>query len=503
MDDPFVRSGLTKVIISHGVTDISNTFSECASLETVILPDTVTKMDNSFYGCTSLLSITIPKGVTTMDAAFMDCTALKQVIVSDGVVSMNDAFYDCVSLETIEIPNSVVTMNEAFRNCTALKEAIVPDSVVEMEFAFFGCSALTSGNVPKAVTAANYAFYDCTSLETFRFAADASKMSEYTLLFDWNNTPLLTDFYFDGTHAQLIQAKEYLPNLRVGSATVLRCTDSYCEPGSDFVHETLDLYQYRCDDTYHWKYGDCHCNSAQEVHTFKDGACTECEMPKPSEGLNVATDGQNCHVLGIGTCADPNITLYFQARNRGQNNSLVIEKSAFENNTFIRSIQTIENDLYWSRYQDRPTFTLFLCIEIRERAFAGCTSLETVLLCPTSILQGKYIFSNCASLKEITLSDYYLFESLYIPAYTFNECSSLTSVTIPKNYHYIDEGAFFNCTSLTDIYYQDSMAAWEATYKDETEYDPITGEITQYAWDYGTGDYVVHCTDGDIYKNAT
>lgn len=47
------------------------------------------------------------------------------------------------------------------------------------------------------------------------------------------------------------------------------------------------------------------------------------------------------------------------------------------------------------------------------------------------------------------------------------------------------------------------MAAWEATYKDETEYDPITGEITQYAWDYGTGDYVVHCTDGDIYKNAT
>lgn len=47
------------------------------------------------------------------------------------------------------------------------------------------------------------------------------------------------------------------------------------------------------------------------------------------------------------------------------------------------------------------------------------------------------------------------------------------------------------------------MAAWEATTKAETEYDPITGEITQYAWDYGTGDYVVHCTDGDIYKNAT
>jgi hypothetical protein len=84
----------------------------------------------------------------------------------------------------------------------------------------------------------------------------------------------------------------------------------------------------------------------------------------------------------------------------------------------------------------------------------------------------------------------------------FSECETLTTVNIPDTVTKM-EGTFFNCTSLRDIYFQGSMAAWEATYKDETEYDPITGEITQYAWDYGTGDYVVHCTDGDIYKNAT
>ena len=136
-------------------------------------------------------------------------------------------------------------------------------------------------------------------------------------------------------------------------------------------------------------------------------------------------------------------------------------------------------------------------------AFAGCTSLETVTFSNLVHIYGTHVFSNCTSLKEITLPYNYGYQASIIPSYTFNECSSLTSVTIPQNYIGIDEGAFFNCTSLRDIYFQGSMAAWEATHKDETEYDPITGEITQYAWDYGTGDYVVHCTDGDIYKNAT
>ena len=136
-------------------------------------------------------------------------------------------------------------------------------------------------------------------------------------------------------------------------------------------------------------------------------------------------------------------------------------------------------------------------------SLSGCTSLETVTFSNLVHIYGTHIFSNCTSLKEITLPYNYGYRASIIPSYTFNECSSLTSVTIPQSYIGIYDGTFFNCTSLRDIYFQGSMAAWEATTKAETEYDPITGEITQYAWDYGTGDYVVHCTDGDIYKNAT
>ena len=478
VDDPFVRSGLTKVIISHGVTDISNTFSECASLETVILPDTVTKMEGAFYDCTSLNNVTIP----------------------DGVTSLKDAFQYCSSLTQISIPEGVTNIENAFRECISLTEVIIPDSVTHMDFSFYGCTALKRSNFPANMQSASSAFYNCTSLEYLTIPVFTSETYTY---YSTGTPHALKEVHYAGTHNQYLSDEMIGFRQFIRSGPVIYCSNGYYDENHNFFHQDNVYDRYEATSVTHWGIYDCNCRTEQVSHTFENGICTECKMPKPSTGLNAPTDGQNCHVLGIGTCVDSNIALYFQTTSIGQTNSLVIEKSAFENNQSIKSVQIIGNALYWKNYEDRPKDQWTNPIGIYPMAFAGCTSLETVTFSDFVHIYGTHIFSNCTSLKEITLPYSYGYQASGIPAYTFNECSSLTSVTIPQNYHYIDEGAFFNCTSLTDIYYQDSMAAWEATTKAETEYDPITGEITQYAWDYGTGDYVVHCTDGDIYKNAT
>lgn len=66
-------------------------------------------------------------------------------------------------------------------------------------------------------------------------------------------------------------------------------------------------------------------------------------------------------------------------------------------------------------------------------------------------------------------------------------CERLTSVTIPGSVESIGNYAFSRCIALTSITYQGTKAQWEAIEKG-------------WGWGYFTGNYIVHCTDGDIAK---
>ena len=69
----------------------------------------------------------------------------------------------------------------------------------------------------------------------------------------------------------------------------------------------------------------------------------------------------------------------------------------------------------------------------------------------------------------------------------FAYCSKLTSITIPDSVTSIGGYAFYNCRLLTDITYEGTKAQWKAISK---------GSI----WNNYTGDYTIHCTDGEIEK---
>ena len=115
-------------------------------------------------------------------------------------------------------------------------------------------------------------------------------------------------------------------------------------------------------------------------------------------------------------------------------------------------------------------------------------SKTLILGCKNSIIPtdesvtsiGNYAFAGCSSLTSITIPN----SVTSIGNYAFRSCSSLTSVTIPNSVITIGEHAFEYCSSLTSIQFNGTKAQWKEIKKESD-------------W-YSTGNFTVHCTDGDL-----
>ena len=144
---------------------------------------------------------------------------------------------------------------------------------------------------------------------------------------------------------------------------------------------------------------------------------------------------------------------------------------------------------------------------IGDSTFKGCSGLTSITISNGVTSIGNYAFSGCNGLKSITIPD----GVKSICASAFRDCSGLTSVTIGSGVKSIGVGAFENCYDLTIITIPDSVASiGDSAFNGCSGLTSITykGTKTQWStiskgsnWNYNTGNYKVHCTNGDIPKN--
>ncbi len=164
---------------------------------------------------------------------------------------------------------------------------------------------------------------------------------------------------------------------------------------------------------------------------------------KPTEGLKytVNSDDESYSVTGIGTATETDIVIA-------------------------------------SEFNGKPVTSISSC------AFYGCSSLTSVTI-PDSVTEiSSGAFYGCTGLTSITIPD----SVTSIGNSAFNSCSSLTSITIGNSVTSIGGYAFEDCTGLTSITFKGTTAQWNAISKDPD-------------WNYNTGNYTVHCTDGYITKS--
>ena len=101
--------------------------------------------------------------------------------------------------------------------------------------------------------------------------------------------------------------------------------------------------------------------------------------------------------------------------------------------------------------------TTYSVTSIGYNAFDDCTSLTSVTI-PNSVTSiGSYAFSQCSSLTSITIPN----SVTSIGNHAFRDCSSLTSVTIPNSVTSIGSYAFSQCSSLTSITIPNSVTSIE------------------------------------------
>lgn len=115
--------------------------------------------------------------------------------------------------------------------------------------------------------------------------------------------------------------------------------------------------------------------------------------------------------------------------------------------------------------------------------FRDCFNLATVNIGDNVKIIPRLAFKDCTGVTSIIIPD----SVTSIGSYAFEKCTGLTSVTIGKGVTIIDSYAFLDCTGVTNINFNGTKSQWNAITK-----NPY--------WNKNTGNYTIHCTDGDIPK---
>ncbi len=281
---------------------------------------------------------------------------VKSAVIAEGVTSIGwDAFDGCTSLTSVTIPDSVTSIGRsAFYDCRSLTSVTIPDSVTSIGgSAFYDCRSLTSVTIPNGVTSIGaWAFYNCRSLTSVTIPNGVTSIGSYA-------------FY------------------RCRSLTSVTIPDS--------------------------------------VTSIGDGAFSNCKsLTSVTIPGSVTSIGQHAFQ---GCTSLTSVTIPDSVTSIGE--------YAFDGCTSLTSV-TIPDSV----------------TSIGDFVFSNCKSLTSVAI-PDSVTSiGDSAFSYCRSLTSVTIPD----SVTSIGGDTFRDCTSLTSVTIPDSVTSIGDGAFASCTSLTGIW---------------------------------------------------
>jgi len=403
-----------------------------------------------FYNCSNLTSVNwnakrcyIGDGIG--EDLLFEGTNIQNVIFGNQVEFIsNDLCNGLSGLTSISIPSSVKEIgSNAFRGCTGLTSINIPNTVEQVnKCAFYDCTGLTSATIGTSVTYIGVScFYNCNNLTSVT----------------WNAKNCTSPFYAPNKITNFVFGNqvESIPNsccAGLSLLTTIAIPSSVKSIGNNAFDGCNGLTRVDISNLAAWCDIDFSVSTANPLfyahnlylngskvsdlvipnsvtkikdYAFYDGDFTSVTIP------NSVTEIGNYAFNGSSLTGSLNIP----------NSVTTIGNYAFCYCTGLTGSQNIPNSV----------------TKIGDSAFYGCTNL-TSLSIPSSVTNiGTSAFYNCCRLTSITVSgENPIYDSREdCNAIIRTETNSLivgcNNTFIPTSVTSIGNGAFINCTGLTEI----------------------------------------------------
>ncbi len=148
----FSGTGLEKLVIPEGVTEIGSYAFSGSSLKEVVLPSTLKKIGTGAFQRTQLTSITLPEGLTEIGSNAFSYSSLKEVVLPSTLTKIGDNAFRGTQLTKLTLPEGVTEIGYEAFSYSSLKEVVLPSTLTKIGDLAFLNTKITELYIPDSVT---------------------------------------------------------------------------------------------------------------------------------------------------------------------------------------------------------------------------------------------------------------------------------------------------------------------------------------------------------------
>ncbi|MBQ6204030.1 MAG: leucine-rich repeat protein [Prevotella sp.] len=483
----FTSCGIEEIYIPQKVEYIGErAFANCKKLSKVHIPESIKALGKeTFKGCCSLLEISLPNSINNYEdgikeAVFEDCTNLKTVFLPKDYDHNLPArfFKNCKSITEIVLPEEIHEIeNEAFCGCSSLRKVVFPKRTYFIDhYVFMGCESLESVDLRQARGLGAYSFKDCTSLHSVACPLEIKDTSGNHRRGKIYATERSIDApgLGDGVFVNCVNLESASLNPNYDTSVPAKMFDGCKSLKKVYLNEHIDGIRNAAFRG---------CTSLTEIDLPDKLRMIESEAFKDCISLNriAKLKDKSASIITLDESKiPPGLPQWYEkfleierlslGKGKALLRDLYLERAAFENCKSLEYLRCQDIDIFGSDVFKNCSNLFYVSISIKpidgdRYDFAHMFENHKKLICCKIFFhcveeyqEGKInftsCFKNCQLLSRVLIS-YQFDRDFIISKEMFSSCENLSSIRITANWHLIsvEEHAFFNCKSLSDVYF--------------------------------------------------